>query len=69
MSLRKAERLPRYGRVHEALVHVNEIILQVNAFCETIETKNKIKKYETTKIKATKENSSKAGGPKSILQI
>ena len=51
MSLQKVERLPSYGRVHEALVHVNEIILEVNAFCETTETINKIKKYETTKIK------------------
>ena len=51
MSLRKVKRLPSYGRVHEVLVHVNEIILEVNAFCETIETVNKIKKYETTKIK------------------
>ena len=67
MSLRKVESLPSYERVHEALAHVNKIILEVNAFRETIETINKIKKYETTKIKATKENSSKAGGPKSIL--
>ena len=51
MSLRKVENLPSYERVHEALVHVNEIILEVNIFCETIETVNKIKKYETTKIK------------------
>jgi len=49
MSLRK--RLPSYGRVHQDLVHVNEIILEVNAFRETIETINEIKKYETTKIK------------------
>ena len=51
MSVHKVERLPSYGRVHEALVHVNEIILEVNAFRETTETINKIKKYETTKIK------------------
>jgi len=49
MSLRK--RLSIYGRVHQELVHVNEIILEVNAFRETTETINKIKKYETTKIK------------------
>jgi len=37
--------------VHQELVHVNEIILEVNAFHETKETINEIKKYETTKIK------------------
>ena len=51
MSLRKVESLPSYERVHEALVHVNKIILELNAFRETTETINKIKKYETTKIK------------------
>ena len=51
MSLRKVENLPSYERVHEALAHVNKIILEVNAFREAIETINKIKKYETTKIK------------------
>ena len=41
--------LPSYGRTHEVLVHVSEIILEVKAFRETIEAVREIDNYETTK--------------------
>jgi hypothetical protein len=36
-------------RTHEALVHISEIILEVKAFRETIETVSEIENYETIK--------------------